>query len=450
VVYFYATAPVRASGKVAVANETLLAPVKDCIEETGGKARIMPDANETSPQFDVGGVLLRQPFKIRRLGHFGFNLADMEGGHRFYVELLGFRISDVIDYSRRAKSPEQMAGLGDPNGYFTRYGTDHHAMVLFPKRVRDALGRHERPGVTINQITWQVGSLREVGDAIKWFRSQGIELQRSGRDMPGSNWHTYLYDPDGHSNELYYGIEQIGWDGHSKPRAMYDRGFDKPPELPQISEFAEVQEARARGIEPTSGYRYVDNLPAAYEVDGVLLPRPFKIVRIGPVSLFVDDLERAQRFYRRQLGFMSSEEVIFHGHRCLFFRCNTEHHSLALFPLALRAEMGFSAGTKSAAIGLQIANFRQLKDAVKFLRDRGCTIREDVPTEFHTGIDYAAHVLDPDGHCIQLYCAMEQIGWDGKTKPAELRNPRPLNQWPETLDHDGNIYFGEPFFGPWG
>ena len=37
--------------------------------------------------------------------------------------------------------------------------------------------------------------------------------------MPGSNWHAYLYDPDGQSNELYYGIEQIGWNGHSKPRS---------------------------------------------------------------------------------------------------------------------------------------------------------------------------------------------------------------------------------------
>ena len=91
----------------------------------------------------------------------------------------------------------------------------------------------EQPGITVNQITWQVGSLAEVGNAIKWFNERGIKQQRSGRDMPGSNWHTYLYDPDGQSNELYYGIEQIGWNGHSKPRAMYDRGFDKPPELPQ-------------------------------------------------------------------------------------------------------------------------------------------------------------------------------------------------------------------------
>jgi len=202
-----------------------------------------------SQKFDVGGVLLDQPFKIRRLGHFGFNLANMDEGRRFYVDLLGFKVSDVMDYAKRAKDPAQMVGLGDPNGYFTRCGTDHHAMVLFPKRVREALGRTEAPGITVNQITWQVGSLREVTEAIQWFNERRVKQQRAGRDMPGSNWHTYIYDPDGQSSELYYGIEQVGWNGYSKPRAMYDRGFDKPPDLPQISEFDEVQQAIAKGID---------------------------------------------------------------------------------------------------------------------------------------------------------------------------------------------------------
>jgi catechol 2,3-dioxygenase-like lactoylglutathione lyase family enzyme len=323
-------------------------------------------------------------------------------------------------------------------------------MVLFPKRVREALGRHESPGVTINQITWQVGSLREVGNAIKRFSGQGIRLQRSGRDMPGSNWHTYLFDPDGNSNELYYGIEQIGWNGHSKPRAMYDRGFDEPPELPQISEFEEVQQARAKGIDTTSGYRHVDELPATYDVDGILLSRPFKIVRLGPVSLFVDDPEESITFYRDKLGFTLTEEAVWQGHRGVFMRCNTEHHSVALFPIALREELGFSTHTKAAALGLQLANFRQLKDAVTFLQERGCKVRDDVPPELYSGIDYAAHVLDPDGHCIQLYCAMEQIGWDGKPKPKELRKPLKMSDWPERLDGDGNVYLGEPFLGPWG
>lgn len=405
--------------------------------------------SETQAKFNVGGVLLNQPFKIRRLGHFGFNLSNMEAGVHFYVDLLGFRISDVMDYSRRAKDPAQVAGLGDPNGYFTRYGTDHHAMVLFPKRVRDALGRSEQPGITVNQITWQVGSLAEVGNAIQWFNERGIKQQRSGRDMPGSNWHTYLYDPDGQSNELYYGIEQIGWNGHSKPRAMYDRGFDKPPELPQIAEFDEVEQARAKGIDIFSGYRHVDKLPASYDVDGVLLPRPFKIVRLGPVYLFTENLDTAAAFYRDTLGFTLTEEVLWRGERCLFLRANTEHHSVGLLPLNLREPLGLSAHSKCGAFGLQLANYRQLRDAVKFFRDHGVEVAEALPHELHPGIEYSATVRDPDGHTIQLYYAMEQIGWDGKSRPKDMRRPRKLNEWPETLEHDVNAYLGEAFSGPW-
>ena len=404
----------------------------------------------SAEKFNVGGILLNQPFKIRRLGHFGFNLVKMDEGVRFYVDLLGFRVSDVMDYSQRAKSPDQVAGLGDPNGYFTRYGTDHHAMVLFPKRVREALGRHEKPGVTVNQITWQVGSMSEVGNAIRWFTEKGIRLQRSGRDMPGSNWHTYLFDPDGHQNELYYGIEQIGWNGHSKPRIMYDRGFNEPPPLPQIGEQQEVDDALQKKVDLLSGHRHTDRLPASYNVDGVLLPRPFKIVRLGPVYLFAENLETAEAFYRHSLGFTVTEEIIWQDHRCLFLRCNTEHHSLALLPKALREALGLSSHSTCAALGLQLANYRQLRDAVKFLKDHGVKVTEAIPPELHPGIDYAAQAFDPDGHCIQLYHAMEQIGWNSKPKPKELRRPRQLNEWPEVLDGDSDGYLGEPFLGPWG
>src|SRR5437773_12501542 len=100
--------------------------------------------------------------------------------------------------------------------------------------------------------------------------------------MPGSNWQTYLFDPDGHQNELYYGIEQIGWNGHSKPRVMYDRGFNEPPPPPQISEQQEVQDSLAKNVDSQLGYRLLERLPARYDVDGVLLPRPRQTVRLGP------------------------------------------------------------------------------------------------------------------------------------------------------------------------
>ena len=95
----------------------------------------MPDAPATGKKYDVGGVLLDRPFKVRRLGHFGFDAIKMEECRRFYNELLGFRLSDVLDFKRVARDPKQVEGLGETRGYFLRYGTDHHAS-LFPFRVQ--------------------------------------------------------------------------------------------------------------------------------------------------------------------------------------------------------------------------------------------------------------------------------------------------------------------------
>ena len=219
-------------------------------------------------RYNVGGIWLERPFKVRRLGHFGFNMVKLEAGRAFYDDLLGFTISDQADFSRAPWFPKD-AGLGDCHGYFMRYGTDHHAMVLFAKPVMDQRAdRKFAPEVTINQITWQCGSLKEIADAHRYFEEQQIRIQRVGRDMPGSNWHVYVYDPDGHTTELYYGIDQIGWNRASKPRDMYYRGFGEKPPLPQMSEAAELAEAREKGIDIFSGHRPNGNLPEIYDVEG--------------------------------------------------------------------------------------------------------------------------------------------------------------------------------------
>jgi catechol 2,3-dioxygenase-like lactoylglutathione lyase family enzyme len=398
-------------------------------------------------RYDVGGVMLDRPFKIRRLGHFGFNVVNMEACKRFYVDLLGFRVSDVADMSVRL-SEEQKAGLTDLTpGVFTRHNTDHHTFVLFNKGVMDTLTGEESK-ITINQITWQVGSLEEVGGAAKFFTDRGAKLRRVGRDMPGSNWHAYVYDPDGHVNELYYGIEQVGWDGYSKPRSMYHRGFREAPELPQINEFQEVQDAMAAG-DDLHGYRYIDELEARYDVQGVRLPRPFKITRIGPVSIFVEDLDASEAYYRDILGFVTSEETQVDGQRIAFMRSNTEHHSLALYPMALRQKLGMSPHTTSMSFGVQVANYRQLKDACDFLEANGIRVDRNPPAATRPGMDYAAHAFDADGHCVQLYHYMEQVGWDGKVRPASARRPVE-EKWPETLEALPDSFEGEPFLGPWG
>src|SRR2546430_4976120 len=139
-----------------------------------------------------------------------------------------------------------------------RWGNDPHALALFAKRREGDAAQNGRrfadPELTINQITWQTESLTEPVNAVDYFAERGIELMRTGRDGAGSNWATYFFDPDGHTNELYYGIEQIGWDGHSKP-AEYRRPVRQKVVLPVMSEFDEIQEALATGVLPPTGYR---------------------------------------------------------------------------------------------------------------------------------------------------------------------------------------------------
>ena len=401
---------------------------------------------------NVGGVLLDQPFKIRRLGHFGVNAIDMAGALRFYKDLLGFRIVDVRDTFKGKPVPDHLKAFGDANGYFFRYGSDHHALVIYNQRLRMAMdksGKRFRHGRTINQITWQVGSLAEVYDGDAWMKSVGQNMVRVGRDMPGSNWHTYMFDPDDHVNELYDGIEQIGWSGQSKPEAMHNREFSDVPPLPQICEYQEVQDALAEGVDLMSGYRYIEPLPHKYDVQGILLPRPFKIVKLGPIGLFVEDMAKSVDFYTRIMGFIPTEETTYHGHRCVFLRNNTEHHSLSLYPLALRAKLGFAEHTSMMAFGLQLANYQQLRDAVAFLKDNGVRV-EELSSDLTPGMDHTAFAFDQDGQAVQLYYSMEQIGWDGKPRPASARRKVTPGNWPESREALSDRYAGEPFLGPWG
>ena len=68
-------------------------------------------AMKTNGRFDVGGVLLAQPFKIRRLGHFGLNVPDPAACLDFYCEGLGFRISDPLDVAEHHPKRERRDDL---------------------------------------------------------------------------------------------------------------------------------------------------------------------------------------------------------------------------------------------------------------------------------------------------------------------------------------------------
>lgn len=400
----------------------------------------------TPKQYKVGGVLYDRPFKIRRLNHFGISVEDTAASLAYYRDLLGFHQADALDLQKYDPG-EWLDGLADTNIYFLRHNSDHHTFVLMPRSWVEHMDSPARGDLTINQITWQVGSLREVVEARLWLESLGNKIERYGRD-PGSNWHTYFPDPTGHTNELEYGIEQIGWNGLSKPEVLWPWA-NEHPSLPTNSEASELAAAEADGVDMASGYRWVDQLPKTFDVGGVLLSRPFKPVRIGPVSIFVENVADAERFYTERLGLVKSEETTIDGYRAVFLRANTEHHSLGLFPLELRKSLGVSEHTTLLSFGIQLGSYEQLRAARSFLEERGVKLL-DLPQELHPGIDYVIHAVDPDGHVMQLYYYMEQVGWDGRTRPAAERRRVDPENWPETLTPMSDTYGGETFWGPLG
>jgi catechol-2,3-dioxygenase len=388
--------------------------------------------------YDVGGVLLPRPFKARRLGHFALWHTDLDMARRLYVDVLGFRHTDCI------------LREGKPVAVFTSHGTDHHSLAAIHASTAEGVRRaHYENGVRVNQISFQVAALDEVVDAHRYFSERQVPISRLGRDFPGSNWALYVLDPDGHRVELYYGMEQIGWDRRSKPTAAYVQAVRNGFALPQPAEMSEIIAAELAGVDLTSGFRPAEELPYDYCVGGVMLQRPFKITKIGPVNLFVADLDASERFYCALIGLTKTEEVHYRGHRCSFLRCGADHHCLGLFSLSLRAQLGLNATTTLMSMGVQVASYRQLRDAIRFLKDRELQFIDTIPSELHAGIEVAAHAIGPDGHCIELYHAMEQVGWDGRPRPASERR-RIGSDWPQVIEGRPDDYLDQALQGPLG
>lgn len=400
----------------------------------------MAEATAGPALYDVGGVLLPRPFKTGRLGHFGLYVEDMAASVNFYSDLLGFKVTDHLRGEDAA---------AEPVGTFLTYNTDHHAMVLIGAAVARARGDRYARGITVNQISFQVSTLQEVVDTNEMLVREGAPVWRVGRDVPGSNWAVYFTDPDGHTVELFYGMEQIGWDGRSKPLPAFGRyRSSTPPVLPQPAELDEIRAVASAEADVHGGHQWDDPRPAAYDVGGVLLPRPFKVVNSGPISLFVEDLDDSVRFYTERMGLVVTEEIGYAGQRVVFLRTGAEHHTITLAPVSLRSELGLAARTTLMAYGLQVATYRQLRDAAGFLADQGYPVTP-IPAELHTGIDYAVHVTDPEGHCVQLYHEMEHVGSAGRPLTAAERR-RTTGNWPTQLEPHRPVAPNLTYQGPLG
>jgi catechol 2,3-dioxygenase len=155
------------------------------------------------------------------------------------------------------------------------------------------------------------------------------------------------------------------------------------------------------------------------------------VVRIGHLGIVASDLDRSIDFYTNILGLTLTERFEYpddpagHGVAVAagaFVRCDSTHHCISIFTLRNGGEP-LSPGPSEPEIGLgfglhhiafELATPADLIAKFREFRDRGVRIvnaRRGGP-----GNQPRFYVRDPDGHLLEFYWSIDQIGWDGRPR----------------------------------
>lgn len=146
------------------------------------------------------------PIRIRKLGHVVFAVSDLERSTKFWTEIMGFKISDRNEHGM----------------VFLHHGSDHHTIAL-----AQAQGGLDNPPkkrqLGFDHCALEVGSVTELFQIRDFLRSKGIRIVYEGRRGAGCNPGVEFLDPDGFNIEIYASMDQIGWDGKSRPPEQWKR-----------------------------------------------------------------------------------------------------------------------------------------------------------------------------------------------------------------------------------
>ncbi|SRR5579884_577377 len=148
------------------------------------------------------------PIKVKKLGHVVYTVSDIERSVKFWTEIMGFKVSD----------------RNERGMVFLRCQTDHHTIGLAPKDPDAKLPNQNDPKVLATQhFAMEVNSVDDLFRAREFVKSKGLEIVAEGRRGPGSNVEIHFLDPDGYDIELYCDMEQVGWDGRTRPPEFWRR-----------------------------------------------------------------------------------------------------------------------------------------------------------------------------------------------------------------------------------
>ena len=141
--------------------------------------------------------------------------------------------------------------------------------------------------------------------------------------------------------------------------------------------------------------------------------------KLGHVGIYVKDLEQTKKFYTDVVGLKISDE--FPG-KAVFMRCGNDHHDTVAFQLPKeKIAHSHSERLEIQQISYEVDRLDDLRQKAAELRTQGIAVTG--PERKTAGMDATIEFSDPDGNWVQFYCDMEQIGWDDRSRPAELWRP---------------------------
>ena len=164
------------------------------------------------------------PVQPRKLGHVVIGSVDRAATQRFFVDGLGFKISDEVP------------GVAS----FMRCSTDHHNLLV-----------QQAPLNFLHHTAWEVDDVDEVGRGATKMLEGHPERHAwgLGRHHIGSNFFWYLRDPAGNFSEYYSDLDTIVSDTLWKPsvvegpKSLYSWGPPPPPSFLQPDDLAELMTA---------------------------------------------------------------------------------------------------------------------------------------------------------------------------------------------------------------
>jgi catechol 2,3-dioxygenase len=148
---------------------------------------------------------------------------------------------------------------------------------------------------------------------------------------------------------------------------------------------------------------------------------PFAVRKLGHAVVYVSDIERSKRFYTEVLGFKISDDYppSMAPGGFVFLRCNGDHHCLALVG---GATVNGSREDKTLHhLAFELGTLEEVFRARDHLKAAGAKLVFE--GRRRAGCQVSVEFLDPDGHHLELYWDVDQIGSDNRPRPAEEWRP---------------------------